>query len=104
MDPNTQGGFSHRTRENKWCPFLPCLQWTLCHPFMANQCLPGKHGMCVMRSQKHLLDSANVPLQWRIVTCRALARFAVLMYDRYSDVTAVNEARLNLLARKQKTQ
>lgn len=33
---------------------------------------------------------------------QALERFVVLMYDRSSDVTTVNEARLNLFARKQR--
>ena len=61
MDPNTWGGFSHRTRENTWYPFLPCLQW-LSHCFI----LPWQiKEVCL----------ENVPL----CDLQALERFVVLM-------------------------
>ena len=74
---------------------MPSVVVTLCHPSMTNQrSLPGKYWMCVMRSQTHLQDSAN--------DLQALERFVVLMHDRSSNVTTINEDRLNLFARKQR--
>ena len=81
---------------------MPSVVVTLCHPSMANQrSLPGKHGTCDEVSNTFARLS-KCPSAVEDSDLQALERFVVLMYDRSSDVTTVNEARLDLFARKQR--
>ena len=61
MDPNPQG-----LDQRKHMVSSSSLVVTLSHQIS----LPGSHGTCVMRSQTHLQNSVNAPLQLRIVTCK----------------------------------
>ena len=82
---------------------MPLVVVTLCHSSMANQIsLPGKHVTCVNQVSITFAILSNCPSAVEDSDLQALERFVVLMYDRSSDVTTVNEARLDLFAREQR--
>ena len=73
---------------------MPLVVVTLCHSSMANQIsLPGKHVTCVNQVSITFAILSNCPSAVEDSDLQALERFVVLMYDRSSDVTTVNEAR-----------
>ena len=60
--------------------------------------------MYVRMLPKPSRNSATVRKKFQMMTCRNwMENFVVLMYDRSSAASCVNEARLDLFARKQRT-
>ena len=62
----------------------------------------GRHGMYLMRSQQPSVTLASSRLKSHNTDLKTLERFVVLMYDRSSAATGVDQARLHMFARKQR--
>jgi len=79
------------------------VMWSLVSVAKGNN-LHGRHGMYVRMLPKPSRNSATVRKKFQMMTCRNwMENFVVLMYDRSSAASCVNEARLDLFARKQRT-
>ena len=93
----------NRRRAEEFSSSMPSLDVMLFHHSVAKgRSLHGKPGMCVTRLLMSSANSANTPPAVDDEDLETLENFVVMMYDRSSTAEGVDDARLDMFARKQR--